>query len=213
MARKTKNIKKTSDFIEKPQSKTPEKHEIHEIFTAKRLIIFFAVIEILIIALMFPTFYGRWHMNTAKKALSEGNYDKAYKHYMWLEKNSPAEESATFNLEMANTCYKLNKYDDAIKYSEILIKKTEGQKGSYRLLGMIYFDNGKLASARAAFLKELEKNPTDPDSNFHLGTLAFDEKKFTDATNYFSRVAFIPSYKNKLKPYWKTIEKEVLEKE
>ena len=55
-----------------------------------------------------------------------------------------------------------------------------------------------------------EANPLDPVANFYLGDLFFKEKKYQDATAYFSRVAYLPDYRNRLKPYWDTIEKEVL---
>ncbi len=193
----------------KPSTKAPETHEI---FTAKRLIIFFAALEILIIALMYPTFHGRWHMNHAKWAAKKRGFKTAYKHYRWLEKHTPAPKSATFNLEMGNVCMALKQYNEAIGYLGKAVVLTKGQKGINSLLGRAYLSAGNVSEARRCFLKELETNPTDPPANFRLGELAFKEKKYTEATAYFSRVAFLPGYRNKIKPYWKTIEKEVLER-
>ncbi|MBN1902115.1 tetratricopeptide repeat protein [Candidatus Sumerlaeota bacterium] len=184
----------------------------HEIFTAKRLIIFFAALELLIIALMYPSYRGRRRMNLAKDASRKGEYEKAYEHYQWLGKHTPAPESASYQLELGLVCLHLKRYDESIKHLKLAVEKTEGQAELYSYLGRAYMESGNKAEAKRYFLKELESNPTNPTSNFHLGQIAYAEKKYNEATAYFSRVAYIPQYKNLLKPYWATIEKEVLAK-
>lgn len=206
MAGKSKKPRKN---VESPERK---KNETHEIFTAKRLIIMFLILEILIIALMYPTFRGRWHMNKAKQAADDKNYEKAYKHYKWLGENTPAAESASYQLELGNVCMALERYDEAILHYKKLIEKTEGQDGSHTLLGKAYLKNGRINLAREQFSKELDNNPTNPQANFHLGDLAYKNGNYAEATAYFSRVAYLPEYKKRLQRYWDKIEKNVLEK-
>jgi len=182
----------------------------HEIFTAKRLIVMFGLLECLILILMFYSSHGRWHMYRAKAAANRRDYQTAFKHYKWLEEKTEAAKSATFNLEMGNVCLSIGRYDDAIGYYKELIKKSDGQKGSYSSLGVAYLRKGDKESAKESFLREVDANPLDPVANFYLGDLSFKEKKYQDATTYFSRVAYLPDYRNRLKPYWDTIEKEVL---
>jgi len=184
----------------------------HEIFTPKRLIIMFGTLLVLIIVLMYPTYRGRWHMNRAKELAAKGDFITAYKHYIWLEENTPAPSSATFHLELGNVCLALGRYEDAVEHFEVLVEKTGGQKGSYSLLGLAYLKTGNVEEAKKNFKLEMDNNPLDPTANFYLGDLAFKEKKYSEATAYFSRVAFLPEYKGTLKPYWATIEKEVLNK-
>lgn len=194
-----------------PSAESPrQEHVHHEIFTAKRLLIMFGLLEILIVILMFYSSHGRWHMNRAKAAANRRDFQTAFKHYKWLEEKTPAAKSASFNLEMGNVCLALGRHDEAIRYYQELIKKSGAQKGSYSLLGSAYLLKGDKESARASFLREMENNPLDPIANFQLGDLSFKEKKYQEATAYFSRVAYLPDYRNRLKPYWDTIEKEVL---
>ena len=203
--------KKSSHRKKHPAPQEPIKTETHEIFTVKRLIILFAVLEILIVALMFPTFRGRWHMNQAKSAAKKKKFEKAYKHYQWLGKHTPAPESATYHLELGNVCMQLESYDEAVNHLKIVITKTDNQKGSNSLLGLAYLKAGNPKHAQRHFAKELEKNPTDAQANFYLGKLAFEAKRYTAATAYFSRVAYLPRYQKRLQPFWRTIEEEVLE--
>lgn len=212
-------MSKRKDRSGKKQTKTPastkekdKAQESHEIFTAKRLIIMFAILEILIIALMFPTFRGRWHRNQAKGAVEKDNFEKAYKHYDWLGENTPAYKSATFHLEFGNVCYKLEKYEEALGHYQELVELTDGQKGSHLLMGLTYLKLENNEQAREHFEKELERDSASAQANFHLGKLAFGEGEYSLATRYFSRVAFIPSYRRQLQPYWDTIEEEVLQK-
>ena len=201
-----KERQKTATPAESPQ----QEHVHHEIFTAKRLIIMFALLEFLIVILMYYSSHGRRQMYRAKAAARRRDFQTAYKHYKWLEEKTPAAKSATFNLEMGNVCLSLGRYDDAIRYYQELIKKSGGQKGSYSSLGIAYLLKGDKESAKVSFLREMDKNPLDPIANFQLGDLSFKDKKYQEATAYFSRVAYLPDYRNKLKPYWDTIEKEVL---
>ena len=207
MAKNKKSVRKKH----KP-AREIHKSEPHEIFTARRLIIFFAVLEIMIIALMFPTFHGRWHMNQAKQAMRDKNFQKAYKHYTWLGKHTPAGDNATFNLELGNVCFNLKKYQEAIRHYMKVVELTDGQAGSFSQLGIAYLRAGDEPKAREFFLKELESNPRDPQANYHLGKLAFEDKNYTEATSYFARVAYLPHYRKRLKPYWETIERQVLQK-
>ena len=184
----------------------------HEIITPKRLIIMFGTLLVLIIVLMYPTYHGRWHMNSARAAAARGDNITAYKHYKWLGDNTPAPSSATFHLELGNVCLALGRYDEAVSHFSDVVKKTDAQKGSCSLLGFAYLKTGNIEEAKKQFELEMEKNPLDPLANFHLGDLAFKEKRYSEATAYFSRVAFLPEYKEALKPYWATIEKEVLSK-
>lgn len=204
MNRKTTQKKKQPGFPD--ISPVPS----HEVFTPRRLIIFFVLLEIGIVALLYPTFIGRWHMFQAKEMVQKGKLEAAYKHYQWLGKHTEAPKSATYQLELGNVCMGLKLYQEAIEHLQLTVEKTEGQKGSYSLLGQAYMIAGNLKEARKCFLKELEKNPTDSPSNFNLGKMSYDEKKYSESTAYFSRVAYIPGYQNLLKPYWQTIEKEVL---
>jgi len=93
-----------------------------------------------------------------------------------------------------------------------VIEKTEGQKGSYTILGSAYLNAGNLAEAKKCYLAELKNNPTDSEANYNLGKIAFEEKKFAEATAYFSRVAYLPVYQSRLQKYWKVIEKEIFMK-
>lgn len=207
MAKRT-IAKKNIPSSEEGSRKTPS----HEIFTAKRMIIFFAALELLIIALMYPSYRGRRHMNKAKDAAKNREYEKAYKHYQWLGKHTPAPKSATYQLELGLVCLSLKRYDEAIEHLKLTAEKTEGQKEIYAYLGRAYMESGNAPEAKKYYLKELESNPTDASANFNLGKIAYEEEKYSEATAYFSRVAYIPHYKTLLQPYWKTIEKEVLEK-
>jgi len=204
--------KKTYGKKKKPEKPEEQKTDAHEIFTARRLIIFFATLEILIILLMYPTYRGRRHMNLAKTAAAKKEFEKAYKHYKWLGQNTPAAESATYHLELGNVCMGLKKFEEAAGHFKIVVEKTEAQEGSNSLVGLAYIGLGNTGEARKYFRKELEKFPTDHHANYNLGKIAFEEKKYTEATAYFSRVAFLPEYKNALRPYWRTLEKEVLQK-
>jgi tetratricopeptide (TPR) repeat protein len=184
----------------------------HEIITPKRLIIMFGTLLVLIIVLMYPTYHGRWHMNSARATTARGDYITAYKHYKWLGENTPAPGSATFHLELGNVCLALGRYDEAVSHYIVVVEKTSAQKGSLSLLGFAYLKTGNIEDAKKNFELEMEKNPLDPLANFQLGEMAFKEKRYSEATAYFSRVAFLPGYKGALKPYWATIEKEVLSK-
>ncbi|MCX7001294.1 MAG: tetratricopeptide repeat protein [Candidatus Sumerlaeota bacterium] len=184
----------------------------HEIFTPKRLIIMFGTLLVLIIVLMYPTYRGRWHMNRAKESAAKGDYITAYKYYKWLGENTPAPSSATFHLELGNVCLALGYYAEAVSHFSVVVEKTSAQKGSLALLGFAYLKTGNIEEAKKQFKLEMERNPLDPLANFYLGELAFKEKRYSEATAYFSRVAFLPEYKEALKPYWATIEKEVLSK-
>jgi tetratricopeptide (TPR) repeat protein len=206
MSKKSFIPKKSPDVIK--EHHTPS----HEIFTVKRLIIFFTALELLIIGLMYPNYRGRSHMNAAKDAVNRREYEKAYKHYEWLGKHTPAPKSATYQLELGLVCYSLKRYDEAIEHLKLAAEKTEGQKEIYSLLGRSYMESGTASEAKKYFHKELELNPADPTANFNLGKIAYEEKKYNEATAYFSRVAYIPHYKTLLQPYWSTIEKEVLAK-
>ncbi len=190
-------------------NRKPAEH--HEIFTAKRLIIFFLSLEILIIALMYPTYRGRWHMNQAKGALKEEKWEKAYHHYEWLGKHTPAPKAAAYQREMGITCMALGRHDDALKHFKNLVRIAGEEKGSHRLLGQAHLKKGEDAEARASFERELEINPTDTEAVFHLGEIAFRQKKYTEAASFFSRVAFLPEFQEKLKPYWETIMREVFD--
>jgi len=204
--------KKSAQKKKQPGSQDTSPVPSHEVFTAKRLIIFFVLLEIAIVALLYPTFIGRWHMFKAKEMAQKGKLETAYKYYQWLGKHTEAPKSATYQLELGNVCMSLKRYSEAIEHFQLTVEKTEGQKGSYSFLGQAYMNAGNLKEARRCFLKELEKNPTDPPSNFNLGKMAYDEKRYSESTAYFSRVAYLPGYQNLLKPYWQTIEKEVLQK-
>jgi len=204
--------KKTGQKKKQPGAPELQPVPSHEVFTAKRLIIFFVVLEICIVALLYHTYIGRWHMNQAKNLANKGKMEQAYKHYEWLGRHTPAPQSATYQLELGNVCLGLKRYQEAIEHLQLAVEKTEGQKGSYSLLGQAYMNAGNLAEARQCFVKELQNNPTDSPSNFNLGKMAFNEKKYSEATAYFSRVAYLSGYQNLLKPYWQTIEKEVLQK-
>jgi len=208
MARKKRQTKKTPEQAQAPELK---KEESHQIFTAKRLIIMFAALEILIIVLMFPAYHGRWHMNHAKAAARSRNYEKAYKHYKWLAKHTPAAKSASFHLELGNVCLATERYSEAIDHLETAVEKTEGQEGIHALLGFAFLKAGNKTEARKHLEKELERNPTNALANFNLGKMAFEAKRYPEATAYFSRVAYLPNYKPKLKPYWDTIKSQVLE--
>ena len=142
--------------------------------------------------------------------MKRGDFPTAYKHYTWLGKHTDAPDSASFNLEMGNICLALQHFDEALPYLKNAIIKTKGQKGTYSALGLAYLKLGKIPEAKDFFTQELEKNPTDPLANFHMGDLAFKDKQYSEAMAYFSRVAYLPGYKETLKPYWNTIEKEVL---
>jgi tetratricopeptide (TPR) repeat protein len=205
-------VKRAHQRVAQPEVVTWRPAPPHEIFTPKRLIIMFGTLLVLIIVLMYPTYHGRWHMNSAKAAAAKGDYITAYRHYKWLGENTPAPSSATFHLELGNNCLALGYYAEAVSHFIVVVEKTSAQKGSRSLLGLAYMKTGNIEEAKKNFELEMEKNPLDPLANFYLGDLAFKEKRYSEATAYFSRVAFLPEYKGALKPYWATIEKEVLSK-
>lgn len=101
----------------------------------------------------------------ANKFYNKKDYQEAYKRYSDILKEKPNSNEVKFN--MANTLYKLNRFDDALKfYDSIDNKKLEADKLYNK--GNTYYMKNEYEKAVDMYRKAIMKNPKNEDAKYNL---------------------------------------------
>ncbi len=208
-ARQERKSIRTQD--KRPQA--DEKTSSKEMLSPLTLVIIFLVIEVFIILLMKDDYIISYHTSHAREAAKEKNYDKALKHYAKLIKIAP--DSATVNLEVANTYFEKGNYDNAITFYQRLLDLDlkEPIEGVHAKLGLCFLEKNNREKALAHFRNELEINTRDPFANFYLGEEYLKRGNYARAAQHFQVVAHDRRFTEKIREYWQEIEREVLAQE
>jgi tetratricopeptide (TPR) repeat protein len=184
---------------------TPQSQEF---FSPARIIALFAVIEIALILLMYNDYRIGSLRRAGDKAYEQQNYSKALHYYLKLLRIAP--NSVTVNRLVANTYYSMGDLEKASYYYEQVLALDSTLASINGTLGAIYYRKGDPETALKYLEDELKRNPDDSEANFYMGKYLFDKGKYVEAAKYFQHLATNPSYRTRLKPYWKTIEEKVL---
>jgi Tfp pilus assembly protein PilF len=109
-----------------------------------------------------------------------GNYEGALGQYEAALKIEP--KNSTFHYEMASTYLALQKYDDAIKYAEKVIKLKDGNENlAHVLVGTGYDLLGKPKKAIKAYEEGIKAYPNDYNLYFNLGITLQSQKEYDKA--------------------------------
>jgi Ca-activated chloride channel family protein len=103
-----------------------------------------------------------------EKSYADGKYEEALDHFLKAQVDAPRDAKLQYNL--ANTYYKLQRFDDAERaYQSALESKAKDlQARSEYNLGNTAFRQGKLDDAITHYEKALQQNPKDEDSQYNL---------------------------------------------
>jgi Tfp pilus assembly protein PilF len=109
-----------------------------------------------------------------------GNYEGALGQYEAALKIEP--KNSTFHYEMASTYLALQKYDDAIKYAEKVIKLKDGNENlAHVLVGTGYDLLEKPKKAIKAYEEGIKAYPNDYNLYFNLGITLQSQKEYDKA--------------------------------
>ncbi len=199
------NIKKESQT----EGDNIHKHHHFTLFSNKILIVIFVVIEISIIALMYPSYRLSKNHTLARNFSEKGDFQNAKKHYLLLKGIYP--QSETINLELGNVYFNLNDYSSALDCYNIVLEHQNTPSGFLlKNIGICYNKLGKTQEALNYFGKALESNSNDPEANFYYGEHLLNQKKYAEAAKYFERIPSPERFGDKLAGYWREIEKAIL---
>jgi tetratricopeptide (TPR) repeat protein len=110
----------------------------------------------------------------------QGKYDEAiaeYKAALELDK-----KSTIVNYELSYTYFASKQYDNAIKYSTVVIKQNSGnQHESYIVLGSSLYLTGKPSKAIKIYEEGLAKFPNSNLLNYNLALTCYNQKKYEKA--------------------------------
>lgn len=76
------------------------------------------------------------------------------------------------------------KYPEAIKQYQAALAKQPGATGIHFSIGVAYWAQHEIASAKQEFLHALRENPNDPLTNLYLADIAVRDREFDDAMRY-----------------------------
>jgi len=106
---------------------------------------------------------------TAQQFADEGNFQEAVKYYNKAVKSDPAHMPYKFGLSMAY--YRLEKYEQSIKYAEEIRATEKADIDTYRLLANSYDIAGKYKKALEVLEEGIEKFPYEGDLYFDWGII------------------------------------------
>ncbi len=180
-----------------------------EFFSVWVLIAIFAVLELGLIVIMYPSYRVEYHTRAARAAVKKGNYQKARRHYEWIVKNI-APKAETPNRELGTTYMQLEMYEQAIQCFERVLQALPRLEWINSAIGVCYIKLGRPEEALLYFERELAINPLDPHANFYVGQELFNQEKYLEASKHFQRLAYTGLFKKELEQYWSEIEEKVL---
>lgn len=186
-----------------------EEEKAQEFFSVWVLIAIFAVLEIGLVVLMYPSYSIEDHTRAARVAVVKGDYEKARRDYEWLVRKV-APKAPTPNRELGTTYMRLGMYEKAIECFERVREALPQLEWINSAIGQCYIKLGKPAEALVYFERELKLNRLDPHANFYIGQSLFKEGKYIEAAQHFQRIAYTGLFKEELAKYWKEIEEKVL---
>ncbi len=165
-------------------------------------------------------YYNKGNLAEAEKVLSDlafgeqKNYDSnnllglIYLHQQQFEKAAECfdelfqifPEDAEINYHYGYALQQLKKYDEAISFYELALLAQPGYSDALNNLGLIYFEQNKIAEAEEKFLSALQFSPDDPKIYNNLGNLFFSKDDFSKAEEYYNlAVNAAPSKRKYLK--------------
>ncbi len=194
-----------------PKEAEGEAHAPREFFSVWVLIAIFAVLELGLIVLMYPTYRIQYHTETARTAVEKGNYEKARRHYEWLVRKI-APRAPTPNRELGTTYMRLEMYEEAIECFDRVRQALPGLEWINSAIGVCYVKLGRPEEALPYFERELTINQLDAQANFYVGQALFNQEKYLEASKHFQRLAHTGLFKKELEQYWSEIEDKVLKK-
>jgi Tfp pilus assembly protein PilF len=109
-----------------------------------------------------------------------GKYKEAVEQYELALKIEPKNTTALY--EMASTFVALEKYDDAIKYAEKVIKLKDGSGDlAYTILGTAYDMLGKPKKAIKAYEEGIKAFPNEYNLHYNLAITLYNQKEIDKA--------------------------------
>ena len=207
----SQQAKKSKQSIPEADKKSESQKNIanFSVLSNKLLITIFLIIEILIIVLMYPNYKVTRNTNLARKYAKEGKFELSKKHYLILK--GIYNDSETINFELGNVYFSSKDYKKALEcYLIVFDAQKEPSSEILRLIGLCYVNLGQKEQALDYFKNTLEKSPNDSDANFYVGENLIQQKNYLDAAKCFQRIPHPENYGEKMKNYWREIEKNVL---
>lgn len=204
-----KRVKKGTRIL--PKELEGEAEAPREFFSVWVLIAIFAVLELGLIVLMYPTYRIQYHTKTARTAFKKGDYQKARRHYEWLVRKI-APKAPTPNRELGITYMQLEMYEQAIECFDRVLQALPRMEWINSAIGECYVKLGRPEEALPYFEQELTINQLDAQANFYVGQALFNQEKYLEASKHFQSLAHTGLFKKELEQYWSEIEEKVLKK-
>jgi len=180
-----------------------------EFFSVWVLIAIFAVLELGLIVLMYPSYRIQHNTQTARAAFKKGDYQKARRHYEWIVKNI-APKAPTPNRELGITYMRLEMYEQAIECFERVLQALPRLEWINSAIGGCYVKLGRPEEALPYFEQELTINQLDAQANFYVGQALFNQEKYVEASKHFQRLVYTGLFRKELEQYWSEIEEKAL---
>jgi tetratricopeptide (TPR) repeat protein len=100
-------------------------------------------------------------------------------------------DSAEARLLMGTTRFAAHDYAPAVADFAKAVELNPDLPQAWSYYGMALFSTGEMAGSKSAFLKALEYDPNDFDSNLHLGTMLRLDQDYDHALTYLMRAAAV----------------------
>lgn len=202
-----KRVKKGTRVL--PKEVEGETGTPREFFSVWVLIAIFAVLELGLIVLMYPSYRIQHHTQSARAAFEKGDYQKARRHYEWIVKNI-APKAETPNRELGTTYMQLEMYEEAIECFERVLQASPRLEWINSAIGQCYVKLGRPEEALPYFERELTINQLDAQANFYVGQALFNQEKYVEASKHFQRLVYTGLFRKELEQYWSEIEEKAL---
>ena len=133
------------------------------------------VLFFILLAISSASFAQKLSVRSGDREFDDFNYLRAIEYYEYALRNDS--ENAHVLRRLAQSYHKMNHYDKATEYFELLIENENKEDTDFILLGDFLKERGRYGQAKLVYLQYLEKYPDDKDVQREVENVTKFEKE------------------------------------